>query len=96
MLILLYSDANYVLGGFKAEYEITKCPKNCSGHGVCVGHKCKCAHHWGGIDCSFEICPDNCGLTCGRGVCNDTRCICATGFSGQACDLNVNDVTGNR
>ncbi|KAK6618955.1 hypothetical protein RUM44_003336 [Polyplax serrata] len=95
MLILLYSDANYVLGGFKAEYEITKCPKNCSGHGVCVGHKCKCAHHWGGIDCSFEICPDNCGLTCGRGVCNDTRCICATGFSGQACDLNVNDVTGN-
>ena len=36
MLIVFYSDTNYVLTGFQAEYTINACPKNCSNHGECI------------------------------------------------------------
>lgn len=55
MLILLYSDPNYVLEGFTAEYSISTCPLNCSNAGDCVHiqnqHVCKCHPLRGGVAC---------------------------------------------
>ena len=96
MLILLYSDANYVLEGFQAEFSITECERNCTNHGVCENHTCKCENGWTGHDCSFEICPDNCGSSYHRGICINTKCQCFEGYSGQTCGLNKNDLIGNR
>ncbi|XP_046398520.1 multiple epidermal growth factor-like domains protein 8 [Ischnura elegans] len=84
MLILLYSDTNYVLDGFQAEYSISDCPRNCSGHGTCVdklkdwNFKCICGLEdssgitipYGGPDCSKRLCPENCGISEGHGICS--------------------------
>lgn len=76
MLILLYSDTNYVLDGFKSEYSISNCPRNCSSRGKCHNNKCICQGDWIGVDCSLEACVDNCGVAEGRGVCHANSCIC--------------------
>lgn len=95
MLILLYSDTNYVLHGFRAEFSITDCPNNCSGQ-VCFNHTCACESDWGGYDCSKRLCPDNCGQDRNRGYCVKGVCVCHEGFSGQACSLQSKDTTGNK
>jgi hypothetical protein len=61
MLIVFFSDTNYVLTGFKAEYKISDCPHNCSGHGQCQDHKCVCDEEWTGQlkEVFFYICRDN-------------------------------------
>lgn len=55
MLLLLFSDPNYTLEGFKAEYFISLCPLNCSGAGECVQiqneHICKCNNSRTGLAC---------------------------------------------
>lgn len=76
MLILLYSDTNYVLEGFKAEFRVSNCPNNCSGQGKCVGHQCVCHGDWIGTDCGLHACPDACGLAEGRGTCLKEHCRC--------------------
>ncbi|CAA9996215.1 unnamed protein product [Nesidiocoris tenuis] len=96
MLILLYSDTNYVLDGFEAEYSITECRSNCSGHGVCAAHRCICEREWGGLDCSQPMCPDSCSRDIGGGHCEKGKCICNPGFSGLTCSLNLNDTAGNK
>lgn len=96
MLILLYSDTNYVLGGFQAEFSVTDCIRNCTSHGKCIGNTCVCDENWGGDDCSLELCPDGCGAKYGRGKCQNGLCICSSGYSGQSCSLDVNDSVGNR
>ena len=96
MLILLYSDTNYVLGGFQAEFSVTDCPRNCTQHGTCIRHMCICEKNWGGDDCSIELCPDDCGAKFGRGRCHQGLCICSPGYSGQSCSLDINDNVGNR
>ncbi|XP_018320718.1 multiple epidermal growth factor-like domains protein 8 isoform X2 [Agrilus planipennis] len=97
MLILLYSDTNYVLKGFRAEYFITDCPNNCSQHGVCYKNACVCESDWGDIDCSKRLCPEDCGKHEGHGKCVGGRCQCNTGFSGQSCSLNdVDSKMGNQ
>lgn len=97
MLILLYSDANYVLDGFRAEFSVTDCPSNCTSHGVCAGHMCVCEAGWAGKDCSIEPCPEACGVSQGRGSCMERKgCRCRDGYSGQACSLHKADATGNR
>lgn len=98
MLILLYSDTNYVLDGFRAEYSISNCSGNCTGHGVCVGHTCVCdnENEWGGRDCSKALCPDGCGAKSGHGRCVLGQCHCNTGYSGRSCSLYKNDNFGNR
>lgn len=100
MLILLFSDTNYVQKGFRAEYSITDCPLNCSNHGRCDDHKCICDNMWTGENCSIDLCPENCWHTDGQGTCERVpeppRCVCKSGFSGQSCSLGVNDTTGNR
>lgn len=96
MLVLLYSDTNYVLDGFRAEFSITDCPNNCSNHGGCYENQCVCTGDWGGVDCSRKLCPDNCGRQFGRGHCEQNVCVCRAGYSGQACNLYENDTSGNR
>lgn len=96
MLILLYSDTNYVLDGFKAEFSITDCPNNCSDHGVCFNNLCTCDSDWGGFDCSKKLCPEDCGHEYGRGYCDKGICVCSSGYSGQACSLNNTDLVGNK
>lgn len=77
MLILLYSDTNYVMDGFKAEYLISNCRNNCSNQGICVNHTCICNGNWTGKDCSYSPCPDNCGRSEGHGACNKNVCECS-------------------
>lgn len=85
MLILFFSDTNYVLEGFKAIYSITNCPKNCSNHGLCVEHSCLCTGNWIGLDCGVKAC--DCGDEENRGHCNKDRCECSKTWSGQSCSL---------
>lgn len=96
MLILLYSDTNYVLDGFRAEFSITDCPNNCSNHGKCFRNNCTCDGDWGGFDCSKKLCPDNCGSREKRGWCDRGLCVCKEGYSGQSCSLNVRDSSGSK
>ncbi|XP_076035463.1 multiple EGF like domains 8 [Oratosquilla oratoria] len=101
MLILLYSDTNYVLEGFTAEYSITDCPLNCSSHGTCENHVCYCEDEFEGESCEKESCPDDCGEALGRGICyrpessgstkQSSYCICDKGFAGDGCSLGIED-----
>ncbi|KAH7983551.1 hypothetical protein HPB52_012536 [Rhipicephalus sanguineus] len=107
MLILLYSDTNYVLKGFVAEYSITQCPSNCSGHGSCGRDSCVCDLAWAGPDCGTPVCPSSCHAEQGQGNCSfpcattsspglaETPhcCRCSHGFAGISCSLpeNPND-----
>lgn len=99
MLILLYSDTNYVLDGFRAEFSVTPCPANCSSRGDCMTEEgvCRCLPGWAGEDCALPLCPGDCGIRQGRGqACTDQGCLCRDGFSGQACSLHRSDSQGNR
>ncbi|KAI4465589.1 netrin/laminin-related [Holotrichia oblita] len=96
MLILLYSDTNYVLDGFRAEFSITDCPNNCSDNGYCNKNHCICGNEWGGFDCSKHLCPDNCGKQEGHGDCIKGKCVCNQGYSGQSCSLYEFDPEGNK
>lgn len=86
MLIMLFSDTNYVLDGFHAEFHVTNCPMNCSSNGLCKDHTCHCDKGWQGEDCSEKVC--DCGVEEGRGVCNQSRCECSDNWSGQTCSLH--------
>ncbi|XP_026667029.1 multiple epidermal growth factor-like domains protein 8 isoform X3 [Ceratina calcarata] len=93
MLILLYSDTNYVLDGFHAEFSVTDCPNNCTNHGKCINNTCVCENDWGGKDCSRELCPNNCSYV---GECGLKRCICRNEHSGQSCSLHKTHPEGNK
>ena len=68
MRVLFYSDTNYVLGGFTAEYSISQCPNGCSRNGICgKDGVCECCSGFFGSDCSRKACPDDCGSLSGRG-----------------------------
>ncbi|XP_058808805.1 multiple epidermal growth factor-like domains protein 8 isoform X2 [Phymastichus coffea] len=93
MLILLYSDTNYVLDGFHAEFSVTDCPNNCTNHGKCINNTCFCENDWGGKDCARPLCPNNCGT---GGICGLKQCQCHNGYSGQSCSLHKTHPEGNR
>ncbi|XP_076675323.1 multiple EGF like domains 8 isoform X2 [Andrena cerasifolii] len=93
MLILLYSDTNYVLDGFHAEFSVTNCPNNCTNHGKCINNTCFCENDWGGRDCSRALCPNNCSF---GGECGLKRCQCHNGYSGQSCSLHRTHPEGNK
>ena len=99
MVVLLYSDTNYVLEGFSAEYSVTDCPFNCSGHGHCMNHTCVCEVAFIGEACEFEACPNQCGFTESRGLCEKIdglyRCMCNSGFLGLDCSLDTRSSAGN-
>lgn len=86
MLILLFSDTNYVLDGFKAEFSINNCVNNCSNQGLCLNHTCFCTGDWIGEDCSIKAC--DCGDLENRGFCNEATCECRNDYSGQSCSLH--------
>ncbi|KAH8377850.1 hypothetical protein KR093_007479 [Drosophila rubida] len=90
MLILMYSDTNYVLDGFRASYYISNCLNNCHNHGKCVVDQCVCHGEWVGPDCEDEACPQKCGEHQGRGKCQKSICHCSPGYSGRLCDLSDN------
>ena len=95
MLILFFSDTNYVLTGFRAEYQITPCPNNCNNHGKCQDddHKCICNSDYTGEDCSVPLCPNNCGNT--KGTCQNGKCVCSEGYNGEDCSLDQDNYIGN-
>lgn len=93
MLILLYSDTNYVLDGFHAEFSVTNCSNNCTNHGKCIDNTCFCENDWGGRDCSRALCPNNCSY---NGECGLKRCDCQNGYSGQSCSLHRTHPEGNK
>ncbi|KAG7161272.1 Multiple epidermal growth factor-like domains protein 8-like [Homarus americanus] len=96
MLILLYSDTNYALEGFVAEYSVTDCPLNCSSHGQCEDHKCLCEKLYTGDGCEREHCPENCGMAHSRGHCSKPSpyCLCNEGYFGDGCSLGSLDSEG--
>ena len=99
MVVLLYSDTNYVLEGFSAEYSVTDCPLNCSNHGHCVNHVCVCEVAFVGEACEYEACPDQCGFTESRGWCEKIdgvyQCMCNPGYMGLDCGLDTKSTLGN-
>lgn len=68
MLLVLFSDANYVLSGFNATYTINRCSSSssssssCSSHGECINNQCVCNPGWVGIACDTPACPNNCSF----------------------------------
>ncbi|XP_045596655.2 multiple epidermal growth factor-like domains protein 8 [Procambarus clarkii] len=105
MLILLYSDTNYALDGFEAEYSVTDCPLNCSSQGRCENHVCICDDLYTGDGCERQHCPENCGMIHNRGHCykplpNSREpkpapyCQCNEGYFGDGCSLGANDSEG--
>lgn len=101
MLILLYSDTNYVRKGFQAVFHVTDCPLNCSNNGLCQNHRCICQPLWSGNACEINLCPNDCGSFDGRGECdlngsNPVQCKCKSGYSGMDCSLpDSNKNSGN-
>jgi hypothetical protein len=55
MTVVLFSDTNYVLEGFQADFSVTECPFNCSSRGQCEESVCRCDHGWTGEDCSVLV-----------------------------------------
>jgi multipile epidermal growth factor-like domains protein 8 len=56
MLVLLYSDTNYVLEGLEAEYLVAACPAACSGRGECAsGGRCVCHEGFHGPECAWPL-----------------------------------------
>ncbi|CAG2113222.1 unnamed protein product [Medioppia subpectinata] len=84
--LYFYSDAAYNMSGFNISYSINTCPKNCSGHGVCVSPSlgCTCDAGYDGEACDRLICPNDCS---GHGVCDreQHKCNCDYDFVGIDC-----------
>nr|KAG5710511.1 hypothetical protein BaRGS_013157 [Batillaria attramentaria] len=96
MLLYMYSDRNYLKHGFEARYHVFDCPWNCSGHGVCSNHTCRCSPGYYGDGCQYQFCVDNCGA---NGTCipisrTMKKCQCDEGYIGHACNISTEDGRG--
>ncbi|XP_054720538.1 multiple epidermal growth factor-like domains protein 8 [Uloborus diversus] len=99
MLVLLYSDTNYVRNGFEAVFSVSSCPLNCSNRGICRNHRCLCDPLWSGRGCEFSLCPNDCGTSEGLGECDNNgsqpfKCKCKPGYSGMDCSLPDSNKSG--
>ena len=93
MLLYFYSDRNYALDGFRAEYQVSDCPYNCNNQGTCEPrtHQCTCDRSWTGVGCMQPRCPSVHGTLCGdHGECSheEDKCECHPHYSGYGCTLN--------
>jgi len=83
----------------KAFYtEVTSCPNDCWGRGLCFSGVCACQDGYTGADCSGRRCPEGLtGLNCEfqscpndcsqRGRCLSGQCQCGAGFGGPDCSV---------
>lgn len=86
MLIYLFSDRNYNLKGFIANYSIQDCPNLCYNRGKCVNHICVCDTGFTGEACESHICPDSCHS---HGQCDLNGCHCDKRYIGDSCNFTV-------
>jgi hypothetical protein len=90
--LYFYSDAAYNMSGFNISYSINSCPKNCSGHGVCVSGdlSCTCDAGYDGEACDRLICPNDCS---GHGKCDKEqhKCICDYDYVGADCSQPLHE-----
>ena len=77
----MFSDTNFFLKGFRANFSVSHCPNNCSGHGKCVvspidpqKYMCECQAYprYIGEDCSFRQCAEKCWQHKEHGECMKT------------------------
>lgn len=79
--------------------EISPCPNECSGRGLCLDGNCLCSESNLGSDCSqvgsvftddpglgllVAACPRDCG---GNGLCLNGKCLCRSDYTGEDCSL---------
>ena len=90
MLIYFFTDRNYEIEGFTANYEIQNCPYNCHEHGQCIHNQCKCDTHFVGVDCEQEPCSD-CATTgfCLKKSDGTEVCKCNAGYLGVDCEFKI-------
>jgi hypothetical protein len=80
--------------------KLLKCPKDCSGRGLCLNGACVCQGGSSGIDCSTQSCPPgqsgpNCEyLACprdcmGYGMCFNGQCTCDNDHGGPDCSIPI-------
>ncbi|XP_022797777.1 multiple epidermal growth factor-like domains protein 8 [Stylophora pistillata] len=91
MLINLYSDTNYSLRGFIANYTIENCTDGCSGKGTCEDGFCQCQKNWRGKACDLHTCPLACNNAESHGNCDFSQghCVCKNGFIGESCSVST-------
>lgn len=91
MLIMLFSDSNFVQQGFDAEFFVFSCPQNCNNRGSCANSLdvCDCDKMYTGKYCERETCLSN--LCNGEGNCvlqeDIYHCHCNQGYSGDDCSF---------
>lgn len=69
--------------------ELKDCPRNCSGHGECMGKSgsCDCHPGWSSDDCGTRACVGD-GKCSNKGKCIDGLCACDVGWAGADCSLS--------
>jgi len=82
--------------GELCELQVKKCPKGCSGNGVCDDVKgvCTCSKGFSGKACDILPCKHKC---LNNGQCKNGTCLCAPGWAGAKCNVPSckNDCSGN-
>jgi hypothetical protein len=82
--------------GSLCEIKVLKCPKGCSGNGVCdtASGKCACNSKFTGVACDSKACDHPCH---NNGKCSNGTCKCAPGWAGKMCRQPTckNDCSGN-
>lgn len=93
VFILLQADSIVTTRGLNLTYNIYPCSNNCSNHGTCINHICKCDDNRYGNACQLEWCPNHPKFCSGypeQGHCEATlkSCSCKPGFYGESCSLS--------
>jgi len=77
--------------------ESVRCPKDCSGHGLCHEGNCICEEGFAGMDCSEVVCVPSPDCS-GNGACIKGECVCNAGWADDGCgtrEVCPNDCTGH-
>merc|ERR1719262_242423 len=71
-----------------ATCDMPRCPRDCSGRGMCVDAQCICEGGFYGSYCQHKRCANDCSS---QGYCFQGRCQCKAGFSGHSCEHFVDE-----